>query len=435
METQWSKHLGLKVDDVQRVQNHSKLKHPFGFLLFLEKASRVKDVTKMSRSDLISLKRSVMEGEKIEEECEASASSSSKVNANLNSCRLKYFCNLDKNFNLLRSFETNLNHLENSTITMVNLGNNNKTNSITDAANKVWQRDFSKNTSDTRFIPEQFLEKISDIPKEMKEPFVIVKQIISSCERLKPSKKFKSNTIDMNRLAKDMNWAQNLVDVWQEEECDPSLIWQEEAWLDILVAPLNQSDLAKKVQEHLQSDPSPDIQKFLNTTFPEKSPDEIKEARASKSREEFEEFLNSKHMITRQKQELTKFLNSSSLFLGAFLVGQVLGLKGPQSECLVQKNGTLVGDQFEKEVFKALQMSASRFPFWNTIFCGLEVLGIEQRCNEFDFLIILGQVKKILYVECKYTLTEEVAKKIHKQSNNAFKYLQARTTKLSGRQG
>ncbi|TRY80102.1 hypothetical protein TCAL_13939, partial [Tigriopus californicus] len=166
----------------------------------------------------------------------------------------------------------------------------------------------------------------------------------------------------MNRIANDMEWAQTLLDIWQwdlKKTCSRELIWQEEAWLDTLVAPLMTTDsgyLAELVQNHLQSDQNPDIQAFLQRTYPDKSKDEVTTARMTKSKEDFEAFLQSKHRITRQKQILFKYLNSSSLYLGTFFVGQVLGLKSPQSECLVQKNGTIVGDLFEKEVFQALKI-------------------------------------------------------------------------------
>lgn len=309
---------------------------------------------------------------------------------------------------------------------MVDLGNGKQTDSLIEGAYLLWHREFpNKPISKSRFIPQEFLEKIQDIPMELKTTFRIVKQILSSCERLFRAKT--ERTICMNQLQENMQKLQSIVDFWQyapEEMPDRTYLLKDEDWLDSLIAPLSDQrtdSVAKKVQQYVRNNQCPDLQTFLN--------EEIRKGnqRLQENQQNLTGSIDTSadnRPIKKQMDDLIKHIKSSKLFFGTFLVRQLLGYKGPQNELLVQKNGTLVGDCFEKDVFEALRAWQSNHPKWITIFCGLELLGSKQHYNEFDFLIILGQIKKILYVECKYTLTKEIAGKIKQQADNAFNFLQ-----------
>eukprot|EP00094_Tigriopus_californicus_P008087 TCALIF_07784-PA protein Name:"Protein of unknown function" AED:0.28 eAED:0.43 QI:0/1/0/1/1/1/3/0/1077 len=207
---------------------------------------------------------------------------------------------------------------------------------------------------------------------------------------------------------------------------DRNSIWKEKDWRDTLVAPLkdqNPNSIACRLQEFVKNNPCPDLQSYLDDIYRQ----EIKKGNERARKDQERPIVPVQPGIKptpKQKEGLVKYINSSKLFPGTFLVGQLLGLQGPQSERLVHNNGTLVGDCFEKDVFEALVAWQSNHPEVVTIFCGLELLGSKQHSNEFDFLIVLGEVKKVIYVECKYTLTKEIAEKIKKQAENAFNFLQ-----------
>eukprot|EP00094_Tigriopus_californicus_P004474 TCALIF_04312-PA protein Name:"Protein of unknown function" AED:0.29 eAED:0.29 QI:0/0.5/0.33/0.66/1/1/3/77/1102 len=322
--------------------------------------------------------------------------------------------------NFPRHFDSN-DEIEDAIVENINLGNDKMTHSMTEGRNTLWDREFppaQSPISQTRFIPKEFLDKIINIPEEFKDSFGrVIKQVISSCERFSNAitNRFKHDGAT-ERLLKTMEWGQTLVDIWQFSSGvlpTRESLWKQEDWLDTLVAPLFKDGADPdsnwtKVRNHLGQQATFNAQSLL-----EKGQ---KRGKRTKTAEEM--------TLTRvQQKNLKSFLQSSKLILATFFVGQALGLASPQSESLVQKNGTLIGDVFEKDVFKVLKDVKDKYPKWITIFCGLEVLGVEQCRNEFDFLIFLGQAQTIIYVECKYTLRDEIAKKIQKQSANAFHYL------------
>eukprot|EP00094_Tigriopus_californicus_P010306 TCALIF_09941-PA protein Name:"Similar to K02A2.6 Uncharacterized protein K02A2.6 (Caenorhabditis elegans)" AED:0.44 eAED:0.51 QI:0/0/0/0.6/0.11/0.3/10/0/1087 len=340
------------------------------------------------------------------------------------SCSLALGCNEVGSSNLPQLFETN-EGFNDRLKQAVNLGQGETTDSIEEGRDKLWNREFPpdrQNISQSRFIPEEFLENIPDIPKEFKHSFRTVKHVVSACEKVsKLIAKEEKNGDPTDLLPKKMKWAQSLLDVWQLEHHDQTIVreelWKEEDWLGTLTAPLfkdrdEPNSLWYRLQSHLREAPSLDIPSFLKDLNSHVS-----------INGQHSKVQNSKR-ITKRSKILTSFLDSSTLFLATFFTGKVLGLTGPQSEPMVQKHGTLLGNLFEENVFHALKDTISKRPRWITVFCGLVVLGNKQGKNEFDFLIILGQVMKIIYVECKYTLRDYIAMKIKKQSNNAFEYLQ-----------
>ncbi|XP_059097808.1 uncharacterized protein LOC131892086 [Tigriopus californicus] len=418
-ESEWAEYLKLDRSDLSVIERNSALENPLGFLLFLDKVSREKDLLKLPLEKLICLKNVVLLGETfIIKEQQSPPKASCFQNAS--SCSLCFTCNSDVMHNFPRHFDSN-DEIEDAIVENINLGNDKMTHSMTEGRNTLWDREFppaQSPISQTRFIPKEFLDKIINIPEEFKDSFGrVIKQVISSCERFSNAitNRFKHDGAT-ERLLKTMEWGQTLVDIWQFSSGvlpTRESLWKQEDWLDTLVAPLFKDGADPdsnwtKVRNHLGQQATFNAQSLL-----EKGQ---KRGKRTKTAEEM--------TLTRvQQKNLKSFLQSSKLILATFFVGQALGLASPQSESLVQKNGTLIGDVFEKDVFKVLKDVKDKYPKWITIFCGLEVLGVEQCRNEFDFLIFLGQAQTIIYVECKYTLRDEIAKKIQKQSANAFHYL------------
>lgn len=341
-------------------------------------------------------------------------------------CPLKFACNAHSSRNLPKYFESNKEN-ENLKLPTINLGNDRMTQSLKEARDYLWERQFPTDQcpiDQTRFIPQEFVVKIPNIPDEFKDSYYrVIKQVISCCERFSNAitNQFKNaNTTD--RLLGTMKWAQTLMDVWSNEIPKNDPLWKEKDWLETLVAPLykdgaDRGSTWSKLQENFRQQINFDVHSLLeNYNFNGKEVRNPKRPRLNCK-------PNDVKLTKTQKRKMAAFLTSSKVLLATFFIGKVLGITSPQSEPLVQKNGTLVGDIFEKDVFQTLRDVVSKYPKWITVFCGLKVLGIKQSINEFDFLIILGQVKKIIYVECKYTLNEKIAEKIEKQSVNAFNYL------------
>ncbi|TRY80490.1 hypothetical protein TCAL_15513 [Tigriopus californicus] len=432
LDSKWATKLNPKHSDIKQIKKDSALRQPLEFLMFLNVVSRQKGAFDLSVEQLQGIKRATLGYEEQPPALENDKSPAISCLAK-SSCSMALSCNEDDSSNLPRRFETNEDFNDKLT-NAVNLGRDESTHSIQEGRNKLWNREYSpdqQTISEPRLIPEEFLEKIHDIPPEFKDSCRTVKQIISSCERISrsiPENDKKSNqdnntasTFSVLSLLQKMTWALLLIDVWQsDQKLTRESLWQEDHWLDILTAPLfkdgsDSNSILFKLQSHLKKASYLDIQSFLNDyQSTEKHHPQITKAQKAKPQ--------SKTKV--QQETLTKFLKSDKLFLGTFFTAQVLGLTGSQCEAMVQKNGTLLGDLFEKNVFQALKKTLSMHSKWIAVFCGLEVLGGKQGKNEFDYLIILGQVKKIIYVECKNTLGRRTAKKIKKQSNNAFEYLQ-----------
>lgn len=304
-----------------------------------------------------------------------------------------------------------------------------KTKLTSEAAEFLWQREFaSEDVSKNRFIPTQFLEKVHNIPREFKESYRIVKLVISICDRI--SKSMDKQGLDIMDV---IQWSQDILNLWQRKEVTISSVkpWAEPSWLDILTSPLtnqandplNKNSLVKKFREYLEGKEFPDISKYLQQNEPQPVAEPLEKHHRNLSSESFSPYGRSIAAEKKQFKDLMAFISSKKCVLATFFVSHLLGLTGPQSLQMVQKNGTLVGDLFEKQVFQTLELCLTNID-WSTVFCGLEVIGSKQSLNEFDFLIVLGQVRKIIYLECKYTLNRLIAKKVNKQSKNAFDYLQ-----------
>lgn len=311
-------------------------------------------------------------------------------------------CSLPRQFSANMKFQDELNK-------PVSLGNGDpETASIKEARDALWKREYppsrrENHISHTRFIPKEFLENIPEIPKDFKDSHKIVKTVIASCERFSKVLDGMYNKDSINVPVKAIKWAQTLVNIWQpsQENSSQKSLWQEDDWPDIIAAPLLQDALE-----------------------PDSLWVELRQKITEEKSFEIQSFGIFRKGELKRRRELAKHLNSSKNFLATFFLGKVLNLKAPQIVPQVQKSGTYSGNIFEKDVFKALQAIKCRYSSWLTIFCGLVVLGFDQHYNEFDFLVVCGPAKAVIYIECKYTLTEEIAKKINEQSTNAFKYLE-----------
>lgn len=314
-------------------------------------------------------------------------------------CNSDIASHVPKNFQINREFQDDLK-------ISVNLGNGESTKSIVEGRNKLWGREFPSNQQNlSRIIPNEFWDKTTEIPTEFKDSFWTIQQIISSSQRIFERERKRNNQpTSIKTLLCVLKWAQLLVDVWQYE--DPKEIkeslWEREDWLESLTSPCSETpsdfdSLCFMLRPYFTSALCLDVQSFLDGFIIDVDEPE-------------------KEMGVGGK-ETKKFLTLAKIFLATFFTGKVLGLNSSQSKSLVQKNGSLFGDTFEKDVFMKIKEKMENLP-WATTFCG------EQGQKEVDFLVFLGHTKTVLYVNCVATLSLKSALNIKDQSDNTFNYIQ-----------
>ncbi len=99
-----------------------------------------------------------------------------------------------------------------------------------------------------------------------------------------------------------------------------------------------------------------------------------------------------------------------------------------QTESMSKHDGSYIGANVEKEVFVKLKNAFGQSSFKNvTIFSGWEDKGVIKKSvsREFDFIIVSGEAKKVIFFEVKRTNTEinNQLKKATSQLSEGYKFM------------